>query len=389
MDIRHLVTKSFDTGNDIKKSIIYNGVPLVIQVDSNKVEMNKKEITLVLSDSIPKEITLSENLQKGKEALISSPVGDIVAKDGDIVPLSQLFDYSVEEGSSYSSFLPVGTKFKNIVYSEEMKNLLRGIAVDMYPNFNPNTNDNDVGLDSFYSEYIPLVVLTGVMTSQVEDDKVYFNPEGTVTVAEFLDSLNAINFGCNSNLSRKRSIDNISDVDDYFNEGYQNCLRGIASPFYNLYTREELMKPITRLEMAYITVICWNKFIDEFNSYYSGSYYLGINFDWENPSQVLSKFVDGFDYKISKVVIDPDYETISLNIKDYKLDYSVSEYLERIKVGKSALPLPMFMSILELYVLDLFHFEENEIAPLRELSRGELCYFVSKLAELFPTRYIN
>lgn len=389
MDIRHLVTKSFDNGNDIRKSIIYNGVPLVIQMTNETVSSEKKEITLVLDKSLPEEISLSKDLQSGKDTLLNSPIKDIISSEGEILPLSQLYDYKVTSDSIFSQFLPVGADFNSIVETNEVRGLLKDTAIEMFPNTNPKTGDKDIKEDKFYVEYIPLTILTGIMTPQSENDKVYFNPEGTVSIAEFLDSLNAIKYGCNSNLNRKRSIDNISDTDDYFNEGYRSCLRGIASPFYNLYTRQELLKPITRLELAYITVVCWNKFIDEFNGYYSGSYYLGVNLDWEHPAEILSKFKDGFDYKVSKVVIDQEYDTVSLNVKDYKLNNSMSEFIERIRVGKSAIPLPMFMSILELFVLDLFYFEADEISPLKEVSRGELCYFVSKLAKTFPTKYIN
>ena len=389
MDIRHLVTKSFDNGNDIRKSIIYNGVPLVIQMTSETVSAEKKEITLVLDKSLPEEISLSKELQSGKDTLLNSPIKEIISKDDEILPLSQLYDYKVTSDSIFSQFLPVGADFDSIVKTNEVKDLLKDTAFEMFPNDNPKTGSKDIQPDKFYVEYIPLTILTGIMTPQSENDKVYFNPEGTVSIAEFLDSLNAIKYGCNSNLNRKRSIDNISGIDDYFNEGYRSCLRGIASPFYNLYTRQELVKPITRLELAYITVVCWNKFIDEFNGYYSGSYYLGVNLDWEHPAEILSKFKDGFDYKVSKVVIDQEYDTVSLNVKDYKLNNSMSEFIERIRVGKSAIPLPMFMSILELFVLDLFYFEDDEISPLKEVSRGELCYFVSKLAKTFPTKYIK
>ena len=357
--------------------------------DDKVSESNKKEVTLVLNESLPEEISLSKDLHNGKEALLSSPISGIISSDNKILPLSQLYDFKVDSENPLSQYLPVGADFNSIVESPDVKEFMRGTALDMFPYVNPKTGKKDIESNKFYTEYIPLTVLTGIMTPQIKDEKVFFNPEGTVSVAEFLDSLNAIKYGCNSNLSRKKSIDNISDVDDYFNEGYRSCLRGIASPFYNLYTRQELLKPITRLEMAYITVVCWNKFINKFNGYYSDSYYLGVNFDWEHPSDILSRFKDGFDYKVSKVIVDQEYDTVSLNVKDYKRGSSMSDFINKIKVGKYALPLPMFMSILELAVLGLFYFEDDEISPLKEISRGELCYFVTKLAKTFPTKYIN
>ena len=99
-------------------------------------------------------------------------------------------------------------------------------------------------------------------------------------------------------------------------------------------------------------------------------------------------FADGFDYKVSKIVRNEEYNIISLDIKDYKDKSSMRDYIQQLKDGIKAIPMPMYMSLIELRVLGLFHFEENELAPLKEVKRGELCYLVTKLAEEFPTKYI-
>jgi hypothetical protein len=67
----------------------------------------------------------------------------------------------------------------------------------------------------------------------------------------------------------------------------------------------------------------------------------------------------------------------------------MTEYLEDLKNGVSPIPLPMYMSMLELHILDLFKYENNRLDPLKEVSRGELSYFLSKLAKLFPTKYLK
>ena len=67
----------------------------------------------------------------------------------------------------------------------------------------------------------------------------------------------------------------------------------------------------------------------------------------------------------------------------------MTEYKEGIKEGRHSIPLPMFMSLLELYKLDLFYYEDNKLSPLKEVSRGELCYFLARLAQLFQINYIN
>lgn len=388
MNICHLVTKGFDGDMTVRRSITYNGTPLTVGV-THTLSNDIKEETVEFNKSLPDEVNVVKSLSDGKQSLIDSPIGDIISNKGNILPLSSIYDYKVTLNDPLSSALPVGTTFDIFAENKDTKDFLRDVAEQMFPHTNPNTHLDDIQRDAFYTPYIPLVALTGCIPPQTKDGDAYFNPNGVVTIAEFLDGLNAIKYGCNANNHRKKTLDNISTDTDYFNEGYQSCIRGISSPFFNLYTREELTKPITRLELAYITVICWSQFIEKFNNLYGGSYYLGINFDWELPSEILSNYVDGFDYKVSKISIDEEYDIVSLDAKDYKSDRSMTEYKEDMKSGVSAIPMPMFMSMLELGILDLFYYDDNYLNPLKEVSRGEFCYFLTKLAKLFPTRYMK
>lgn len=390
MNIKHLATKGFDSEVEIRRSIVYNGVPMTIGIDKfNEKSTSIHEETIEFNKSLPDELNVIKSLEDGKDRIIESPIGGIISKNNTILPLSSIYDYRVESKDELSQILPVGADFNAIFEAKDTKDFMCEIAKQLFPYINPNTKRDDIDKSAFYTPYIPLVALTGCIPPQLKDECAYFNPEGSITIAEFLDGLNSIKYGVNSNKSRKKTLDNISTESDYFNEGYQSCLRGISSPFFNLYTREELMKPITRLELAYITVICWNRFIEKFNNIYGGNFYLGINFDWEVPAEILSDYEDGFDYKVSKISIDKEHEIISLNVQDYKLERSMTQYKEDIKEGKSAIALPMFMSMLELGVLDLFYYEYGRLDPLREVSRGEFAYFLSKLAKLFPTKYIK
>lgn len=389
MNICHLATKSFDEDIIIRRSIVYNGTPLTVGRTHTQQSNDVTEETIQFNKSLPDEVNIVESLEEGKSDIINSPIGSIVQNNGNILPLSSIYDYNVKKSDEISEILPVGTTFDDIFEADDTKEYMIGVAVKMFPHLNPNTHRADVSMDAFYTPYIPLIALTGCIPPQLQDGNAYFNPNGVVTISEYLDGLNSIKYGCNSNKSRKKTLDNISDTGDFFNEGYQACLRGISSPFFNLYTREELMQPITRLELAYITVICWKPFIEKFNTLYGGSFYLGISFDWEVPSEVLSLYNDGFDYKVSKISVDKEYDIISLDVKDYCSDRTMSEYKEDIKSGVAPISLPMFMSMLELGVMDLFHYEGGYLDPLKEVSRGEFCYFLSKLAKLFPTKYIN
>ena len=401
MNIRHLVTKSFDKDNKVRDSLIVEGVLYNLagrdDVDSSQQDIHEVQVTF--NENYPTEINLSKELLSGQDSIINSPIGEIISdSDNTIIPLSQLYDYKVKETDKLIEFLPLGTTFNAVFESPSMKQYMLDASDKMFPYTNPLTKEKDIDNRAYYASYIPLSVLTGIITPQIGDNgKAFFNPNGVVSVAEFLDTLNAINYGANSNQHRKKTIDNISDTDDYFNEGYQECLRGISSPFFNLYTREELMKPITRLELAYITVICWNRFIDKFNNIYSNPYYIGINFNWENPVKHIKQYEDGFDYKISQIFTNKELKILSLNIKDYKTSRSMTEYKNDIMSGKTAIPLPMFMSMIEIGIIKLFNYIENPnmkegklfLNPLQEVSRGELCYFASMLAKTFPTKYIK
>lgn len=391
MNLRHLVTKGFDSDITIRRAIVYPGTQLSIGITHTaEGSTGHREETIQFNKAMPESVSLAPSLRVGKEMLLDSPLGDIIAgTDGEVIPLSACYDFAVKPGGLFSDFLPVGASFDDIFESDETREHMCEIAEEMFPGINPNTGRRDINVNSFYAPYVPMVVLTGCMTPQMQDGEAYFNSDGVVTVAEFLDGLNAIKYGCNANNMRRKSLDNISTEADYFNEGYNSAMRGISSPFFNLYTRAELMTPITRLELAYITVICWSQFMNKYNNLYGGSYYLGVNFDWEAPGEVLSRYDDGFDYKVSRISVDQDHDVISLNIKDYISDRTMEEYREDLRHGVAAMPLPMFMSMLELGVLDLFHYEDGSLSPMREVSRGELCYFLSRLAKHFSTRYIK
>ncbi len=384
MDIRHLVIRTPDSV-DYSKSVLFNGAPIIVNVNKTSThDVQVVDLTKTSSDTV----SLSADIAKGKQMILESPFAEVLCKDDELLPISRLFGFSVQSNGVLSDFLPVGASFEMILENDGFRDFLCKVSKNMFPLVNPVTREPDVLNGSFFQPYIPLSILTGTMTPQTEKGDVFFNPNGTVSVAEFLDSLNAIKFGCNSNRSRKKTLDNISDEDDYFNEGYQSCIRGISGYFFNLYTRKELLKPITRIELAYITVLCWQRFLERFNNVFCTSYYLGVNFDWENPKEELSKYADGTDYVVAKVILDEEHDVVSLDVKDYKVNESMSDMLDDMKNGIRAIPVPMFMSLIELGVLNLFHFEDNRLDPLRQVSRGELCYFITMLAKVFPMNYL-
>lgn len=344
---RHLVTKSFDWGL-VSKSMILDNSSVFTKLEKRYGKVDRLDYAEEVIKSFPDKISLNTNL---------SPVKDLIA-DNEFVSNTLLEDSEIESS-------------------------LKKVAVEMFSNTNPLTGEKDVYKSSKYSSSIPLVVITGTFPPQQdEENNSYFNPDGCVTVAEFLDSLNAIKFGSNSVINRKKSLDNVSDEKDFFNEGYQSCANKYSSPFYNLYTREELLDPITRLELAYITVICWSEYSKKFGSVFSGRYNLGVNVNWRDMKSLVSDFDDGTDYKVSEKLVN-DNQVLSINIKDYLKDGSISRLKSTIKEGVSPIPYPMFMCLFELNALGLFYFEDLRLDPIREVSRGELAYFLVRLANVF------
>ena len=386
MNVRHLVTKSFDGESVIRESVVFEGTPLQEFVDS------KEKANIVIDYASEKkeleQIKLEPNILQGKNKLKNSPLKSIVTqKNGDVKSLSSIFGYQVKQGDLYSQAVPIGTNFAPIFETDDVSEFLSSIAVDMFSEINPNTGKQDVSFADPYTKYIPLVVLTDTIPPQRDGENIYYNPMGTVSIAEFLDGLNAIKYGMNSNKTRKKTLDNISTEEDYFNEGYNDCLRGLSGFFFNLYTREELLQPITRCEMAYIITLCWKQFLGKYSDVYGGKFYLGFTFDWENPIDNLICYDDGTDYKVSKIV--KDNEIISLDLREYKGMNKMAQYKKNLREGISPLPLPLLMSLIELDNLGIFDFtvDKTELAPLKEVNRGEFAYVLTQLARLFPLEY--
>lgn len=379
MNTCHLITKSFDGGVEIiRRTVTFDGTPFVAG-------KSYLETITYDKDRVSEEALFRKSIDTGRQELVSSSVGNIVSNGSKIFPMSSICDFKVQPGSPLAGKVGVGSDFIHVLEEPSIQKELSEIATKMFPNINPKSGRIDVSGNEFFAPYIPLIVSTGCIPAQEADGVEYFNPDGVVTVAEFLDGLNAIKYGSNANNSRKKTLDNISTEADYFNEGYQALAHSISSPFFNMYRRSELLRPITRLELAYLTVVCWKPFMNKYR-FYGNDYYLGINVDWEAPADVLDNYEDGFDYNVSRVSVDNERSITSLDIKDYMGGRTITQFKASVQSGESAIPLPMFMSLLELGVLDLFRYTGDRLDPIREVSRGEFCYFLTRIANEFPIK---
>lgn len=363
---RLLATKNFDGGLVSSNLILEN---LVVYTNTLKRYGKIDNVDTNLDSLDAKSSMLGINLAPLRELLLSN---------------EDLSDVLRDENGDIRSLQDISQSTDVLSLSSDSR--LSDLALVLFNNTNPLTGNGDVSKFDKYAGDIALSFISGVLPAQRdEDDNAYFNPLGTITVAEFLDGLNAIECGSNSSSHRKKSLDNVSDEKDFFNEGYQSCVSLYSSPFYNLYTRKELFNPITRLELAYITVICWSKFIKKFGTPHTNKFGLGISLDWGNVSKIIKDFDDGKDYLVSEKYIS-DSSIVSINIKDYLGSTSISDYMRGIKDGRFAIPLPMFMCLLELNELDIFPFENFLLSPVKEVSREEFAYFIIRLASILGGR---
>ena len=113
MDVRHLVTKSFDKENDIRQTILLEGVPLNIPINADKITLNSDadqigenfteaftEITLDLNQgNVPDSINFSKTLNKGRNTLKATPLKEVLFRGNHVLPLSQLYSYRVQKNS--------------------------------------------------------------------------------------------------------------------------------------------------------------------------------------------------------------------------------------------------------------------------------------------------
>lgn len=363
---RVLVSKNTKSGVSTE-SRLSNGIPI------HTVVTNRYRDKVDTDLSIPCVTGLPESVQSGIEW--NEDTFNSVSE------ISGLGLDAEEEKPTLSSVYSNSSVRDSVMGSKE---LLAEAGALMFPRINPKTHIRDVDEDAFYAPYVTQVILTSALPPQVSSDGsgVYFNPDGTISVAEFLDCLNSISRGFNSKEDRRTSIDGVSNEDDYFNEGYNACVSGVSSPFYRLYTRDELLNPILRSEMAFILLFCWTPFEKHFGSIWGGDTQIGLNTSWLQPNKELSEYSDGDSYRIYEKVSADEYQALVTNLKEYLGGMSMSTFKDAMLSGTKPIPLAMIMSTVELDKLGILYCEGNELAPLREVSRGEIAYLLCNLAKI-------
>lgn len=401
--VRSMASKSFDEIVVIN-AIVQGYRPLIqrvvkdtISTSNQKVERMVKESLISPTSGTPKSISTA--YVDGVDILSYAMIN--VDKSG-VIPLAMQMDYQV--GKSFvnqklndkaSVKTKEGTGFWDLINDVQVRNRLDAEAESLFPHINPNTRNKDVQSGTYYSYMIPIVTATGVVPPQQDEKgRYYFNPNGVVSRADFIDMLNAIKYGSNQHSKYKTSLDRVVRQEDFFSAGYDALVRGYSSPLYKLYTKRELMSPITRAELAYITVVCWKEFTKDI-PLRGGRIPVGVHVDWEQPKIYMRKFSDASKLRIArkrsdKIELDKDVQSMLLtDIKPYRGNRSMTEFIKQIRSGNALLPLPMFMALVELDYMGMFYFANKEIAPVREVSRGEITFFIMNLAKNFPQKFVS
>lgn len=344
----------------------------------------------------PKEYTQARGTLFDKQPVLRHIMSTV---DGKAIPLSQQFSFV--EGESFSAYERnhearehgyAGLTLWDKLHDKETAKSISEAVKSIYNQINPQTGTADIDANSKLTPYIGLVTFADAMSPQYDDSgNAYFNPNGVVSVGDFLSSLSAIKIG-EDEASVSASLDGMSDVGDFYNAGYNMCLETLGSPFYRLYSRTDMTTSITRAELAYILVVCWSDFTDKYDTVYSGRFPVGVNLNWNNPSKYIGKFKDGRSYKVYKKCHETDVgRIIAVDLNFYKgEEVNMASFRQQIKSGEKGIPLPMFMSLLEIDALDIFpFFDEVSLEPMKEVSRGELAYILVKLSKLFNTPFVD
>lgn len=383
MHKRLLVSKTFGSGV-VSQALIYRGMTLSKGILVRYGDKHQDVMPEIFLKNVPKQISLNCDISVARSFFSKSDkLTALVLSDGDC-------------GFKNLSEQCKDNVLLDLIKSDEsLRKSLSDLSVSMFHKVNPKTGSEDVKHTDKFAPYIPFVVVSGALPPQLDfSSSTYFNPKGTVDVARALDSLNAIQEGYASAKSRKTSLDLVSDETDFFNEGYNQCLDTVASPFFRLFSRAELLTPITLAELCYIIVVCFKPYRHVYGSVNGWSNQLktnmGIALDWEHPKKVIKeyrqKFSDLSDYVVTRCSVDTYTSSdevksvLDINIKSYLNGRTITDFRRDLLSGKSALPLPYLMSILELINEGILDVSGNELAPLKEVSRGEFSQILVALA---------
>jgi hypothetical protein len=303
--------------------------------------------------------------------------------------------YNTKSLESLPQGVNKGATILDIVSNPRIQSQVNEAVKRAFPYTNPNTGKPDFTGNEWYAKYVGLGVASGMIGGRSIDAKLFFDGTAEVTRAEFLKMLYFCAAGRDGEYKYgdtldKASIDGIVTKTDWYRQAYNYFVVTSASPLYGLYRKEELAKPITRAEMAYITARCWRLWGGiEANS--NSKYRTGYFADWSKPEAYKNIFSDlQIDVETKYITSVVENETgvvgsskrISSNLKDYLNGRSVSKVVSDTSVNKSSLPLPLYMSIFELNKRGIINgFGNGQVGALKTLTRAEALTVVFNISK--------
>ena len=322
-----------------------------------------------------------ENFREGLGALLDTELEPILFdKDDDFNTIWGLFESASENQGLMKTLNKYSTNLLSVLNAKGVKEELKQVTSAVFPLQDKETGLKDAPLNAYYSPYIALALYCKLLPPQIDDKyRLWFNPRGSVTVGEFFDSLNAIYKGYNANENRHTSLDNVSYDTDYFNEGYNRVVTTFANPIYALYGRKDFLRPITRLEVAYILFFGLHLLSTETN--YIDNDKIGITYDWLNETEdILHTEEENKELKVS-VLKDGSL----FDFKSYLQDDFVEDYIKAVRQGTSYVALPLIASLIELGISGVMY-NDDTLNPLDDLSRGELVYIMFNVTNILYSK---
>ncbi len=332
---------------------------------------------MVLEDILRNDL----NFREGLNTLLNTELEPILFDENDkFNTVIGLFESASNNLGLMKSLNRQNTDLISVLNTKKISTELKEVTQAVFPRRNIETGLKDAPVNAYYSIYIPLALYCRLLVPQLDkQEHLYFNATGIVTVGDFFDCINALFEGYSATEGRQTSLDNVSFDTDYFNKGYNRVVSSYASAIYNLYARVDFIRPITRVEVAYILVFGMNLLDTEYNTYINSDKGVGYTFNWLTECQDMLR---GFeDCKDMTPCILNDIHKNPFDIRNYLFNETFSDYLEECKKGDRFVALPLLTGLLELCQNNVMY-ALNELNPLTDLSRGELVYIMFNLADM-------
>lgn len=263
-----------------------------------------------------------------------------------------------EYNTAAADCLPYGVKkgssLLTIMGSPPVDSELKSLMKLVFPYEDPITKKPEFTGEESYAKDVALGLAFNLFDTKNIGGKLYFSANDTVSRLEFLHMLLSVNIWADIDVKKQlsripsKSLDGVlSSKDKYFLDYTQYVTwRGCA--LYRLYTKSELYAPVTNMEAAYLVAQVWGHLPDSISK----------KLNWDKPYLYKSVFKD-LKYKLQYRYYTDTVESstgritrtkkcVSHYLNDYKGKGTVDQLIKNVVSKKSAMPIPLYMSLVEL-----------------------------------------